>query len=150
MNSDFSDIATALTGSVAADGQTPMTGPLIGTTAAFSGTITAADGSTGDQVVNNSQFERTLAIPGKQYFPGGLFMQWGANVTDASGNYTLTFPRAFPTGVVCVQATPIWTGGNGPIIYMNGVTTTTTAHFKTLDYDGVQRATDFYWFAIGY
>jgi hypothetical protein len=37
VNSDFSDIATALTGSIAADGQTPLTGPLKG----VSGTVVA-------------------------------------------------------------------------------------------------------------
>lgn len=49
VNSDFSDIATALTGSVAADGQTPITGPLSfpsGSSAAPSITFTA-DTTTG-------------------------------------------------------------------------------------------------------
>jgi hypothetical protein len=39
---------------------------------------------------------QTLASNGYRKFPGGLILQWGTVVTDASGNATASFPIAFP------------------------------------------------------
>ena len=145
VNNDFSDIATAMTGSVAADGQTPMTGGLVGTTAAFSGVVTAADGSVGDQVVNNSQFERVkpTVFGGNfaQVFPGGNMIQSGylANVAPSQ---TITFPYAFAIlSAVSVTA-------YSPVGNLVSVQSPTTTNF-VLKANGAGGGINAFWMATG-
>jgi hypothetical protein len=47
---------------------------------------------------------QTLAGNGYRKFPGGLILQWGTVVTDASGNATTSFPIAFPLNLYGVVA----------------------------------------------
>lgn len=67
-------------------------------TGAFTGTLTAADGTTLDQVVNNSQFERVVqTVNGgsmAQVFPGGNMIQTGQKIT-LTGSDAITFPLEF-------------------------------------------------------
>jgi len=125
VNNDFSDIATALTGSVAADGQTPMTGKLVGTTAAFSSTVTAADGVVGDQVVNNSQFERVKpTVTGgslAQVFPDGNMIQTGS-VSPLTGSDAVVFPFEFAI-LTSINITFGWSGGPGASVSYSSETT---------------------------
>lgn len=115
VNNNYSDIATAMTGSVAADGQTPMTGGLVGTTAAFSGVVTAADGSVGDQLVNNSQFERNIAATGFLVVgPGALMLQWGFLAT-LSGSDVITFNQPF-AALYSVTVSHVGNVAGGPVL----------------------------------
>lgn len=145
VNSNYSDIATALTGSVAADGQTPMTGSLVGTTAAFSGVVTAADGEFVQQVVNNSQFERVkpTVFGGNfaQVFPGGNMIQSGylANVAPSQ---TITFPYAFAIlSAVSVTA-------YSPVGNLVSVQSPTTTNF-VLKANGAGGGINAFWMATG-
>jgi hypothetical protein len=116
------DLGSALTTSLASNGQTPVVGNFdwggynitnlgtVGATAiavgnlTASGVIAAANGTTGSQVVNISQFPVTLASPGTQTIPGGLIMKWGTGSTT-SGVGAVSYAAAFPTGVLNVQLT---------------------------------------------
>lgn len=77
--------------------------------AAFPGTVSASNGTTGTNVVNWSQF---VTASGSGYFtnllPGGQREQIGSNdiTTDGVGNATITFPVAF-------GGTPIVVVSNG-------------------------------------
>ena len=163
MNSNFADVATALTQSVAADGQTPITGNFdwggknilnIGTLAASSvamnfgassGVFTAANGTSGSQVVNYSQFPATLTSTGTTTLPNGLILKWGTGSTTA-GVGAVTFAAAFPGACHNVQLTI--NGGSGATTLYPLVTgTVTTAGFDVYG-DAGQNLT-FYWSAIG-
>ena len=141
VNNNYSDIATAMTGSVAADGQTPRTGGLVGTTAAFSGVVTAADGTAGENVVNNSQFERSIAGQGYQVFPGGVMMQWGS-VNPLTSPTPITFPVAF-VALYNIQVT--YAGNVGPVLSATGGGLTGFSLQTTASGGG----TSAWWFAIG-
>ncbi|OGI18953.1 MAG: hypothetical protein A2287_07150 [Candidatus Melainabacteria bacterium RIFOXYA12_FULL_32_12] len=63
----------------------------------------AADGSTGKQVVNISQFVNSLAASGYHKLPSGLIIQWQKETSIAGLTYrTVTFPISFPTAVVAI------------------------------------------------
>tara|TARA_R110000868_G_scaffold44284_2_gene148038 strand:- start:1059 stop:1664 length:606 start_codon:yes stop_codon:yes gene_type:complete len=124
VNADFSDIAAALTGTIAKDGQTVMTGDLafagqgitmgtasitgIGGASGFTSTLdlnakkitglAAANLST--QVISVQNFPTTAANPGSVGFAGGHTMKFGSGNTDGSGNITVVFGAAF--GTVCL------------------------------------------------
>lgn len=145
VNNDFSDIATALTGSVAADGQTPMTGTLVGTTATFSGVVTAADGLVDDRVVNNSQFERDLPTSNgdsmAQVYPGGGMMQSGT-VLNVAASQTVTFPLEF------VFVSAVVAGSGGPVGNKVSVASYTTKNF-VLEANGAGAGIHAFWIATG-
>jgi hypothetical protein len=163
MMTDLNDIGTALTGSLAADGQTPVLGNFdwggknitnVGTMAATavamnsgvsSGVFFAADGTSGDQVVNYSQFPATLTSTGTMTLPSGYIRKWGTGSTTA-GSGSVTFAAAFPSSCHNVQITI--NGGSGtttlnPLV----VGAVTTAGFAVWG-DAAQSLT-FYWDAIG-
>ena len=71
--------------------------------------FSAANGTSGKQVVNISQFAASLTDPGYQTLPGGLLIQWGTGAITAGIAGTVTFPVAFPT--TCLRALVIPTGG---------------------------------------
>jgi hypothetical protein len=63
---------------------------------AVTGNITAADGTTGDEVVNFSQFAQSKAGDGYVTLPGNIRMQWGTESVTLSGNSaTISFPSTF-------------------------------------------------------
>lgn len=68
--------------------------------AALAGLLTqafsAADGATGKQVVNISQFAASLAANGYQKLPSGYILQAGALVSSAVGDVSIAFPTTFP------------------------------------------------------
>lgn len=129
VNSDFNDIAAALTGSVASDGQTPMTGTLNlgtnaivgGTTGFFTGVMTAANIGRGAVAVRTT----TQSIPNNT--------ETAVTFEAASINDNSFWSGASPTrltvpgGVtrVLVSAQVIW--GNANVgtrklrVLMNGV-----------------------------
>lgn len=63
---------------------------------------------------------RSIASPGWTTLPGGLILQWGqTNAIDIFGSnvtVTATFPIAFPTAVLSIQATARGTGGSYSIV----------------------------------
>lgn len=65
--------------------------------------FSAADGASGKQVVNVSQFGCSKAVNGYTILPNGVYLQWG--VTSASDPQTVTFPVAFPTACRSVVGT---------------------------------------------
>lgn len=97
---------------------------------------------------------QSLGTSGYQKLPGGLIMQWGRwSATDADSSTTITFPIAFPTGVLNLsggveyQTAP---SDNGVVIQFYNPTTTTVVIRR----QDIATATgeDFYmnWFAIGH
>lgn len=70
--------------------------------------VTSVDSATGAVTLSGlSAFNRSIATPGYQFFPGGLLVQWG---TIASGtSVTTTFPIAF-TSIRSVVAVSSGTG----------------------------------------
>lgn len=63
---------------------------------AVTGNLTAADGTTGDEVVNFSQFGQLKAGDGYVTLPGNIRMQWGTESVTLSGNSaTIAFPTSF-------------------------------------------------------
>lgn len=64
--------------------------------AAFPGTVSASNGTTGTDVVNFSQFAQSKAADGYITLPGGILMQWGSESVTLSGNAaTISFPGTF-------------------------------------------------------
>lgn len=97
---------------------------------AVTGNLTAADGTTGDEVVNFSQFGQLKSGDGYVTLPGNIRMQWGTeSVALSSNSATVEFPTSFAsfyTLVVCNGSASISqddvmvTGQNGDefIIYV--------------------------------
>lgn len=91
-------------------------------TIAATGAITAANGTTGSQVVNFSQFAQDNTGPGYITFPGGLMFQWGPVdvTTDGSGNATFNFPAAFPSGCQTVIVANGNATGSTSVVHLIG------------------------------
>jgi hypothetical protein len=83
------------------------------------------------------------ASNGYQKFSNGLIVQWGLTTTTTSPQ-TVTFPIAFPTACLNVQATATGTSTNtaNTIVY-----TITTTNFIGATANVL---CNFYWVAIGY
>lgn len=84
VNSDFDDIADALTASIAADGQTPITGPLLGTpgTAALPAWSFAVDPDTGWYRISSNVAGVTAG--------GTLVQSWAAGASSITGTLATT------------------------------------------------------------
>jgi hypothetical protein len=128
-NNTLADIATALSGSVAADGQTPISGPLIGTndTVQFGGTgqVTLPVGTTAQRSpspfvgmvrynTTNAQFEG---------YSDGQWSQIGGGATGGGGDTVfvqnsrvVTVDYTIPVGKSAESV--------GPIIINSGITVT--------------------------
>jgi hypothetical protein len=117
-NSTFTDVATALTGSVAADGQTPMTGTLNLGTNRITG---VANATLPSDAVNLSQLNNP-SITGNVDILGTLHVV-GATTLDSTlavgGNLTVTGNGAFNgTGNVKIA---VGTTGQRPAVPANGM-----------------------------
>lgn len=130
-NTTLSDIATALTGSVAADGQTPMTGPL----AMGSNKITGlATGTTPNDAVNYAQFatptftgDVTVTSVGFVKLPVGTTAERDATPADGMIRYNSTLARyeGYSGGAWGGLGGGATGGGNDQIFIENGQTVTT-------------------------
>lgn len=130
-NTTLSDIATALTGSVAADGQTPMTGPL----AMGSNKITGlATGSASGDAVNYAQFatptftgDVTVTSVGFVKLPVGTTAERDATPADGMIRYNSTLARyeGYSGGAWGGLGGGATGGGNDQIFIENGQTVTT-------------------------
>lgn len=96
-----------------------------GNYAALAGSSTqvfsAAPGTTGNEVVNNSQFSVTSS---EATFPGGLVIQYGSFTATQNGGGTINFAQAFPTQCFAVIATPGGTGTTNSTFVISGHTAT--------------------------
>jgi hypothetical protein len=97
---------------------------------------------------------------GYTFLPGGFIMQWGtvANTADNTGG-SQSYPLAFPTAVLSLQATPTWSGttglGNVPTNRVTTFIAPDPANLLTkfkwwMITGGATNITGFYWTAIGY
>lgn len=163
MNTVQTDIAAALTASIAADGQTPITGNFDWSSydlldvGAFSatqvamgigacaGVFSAANGTATTQVVNYQQFAATNATTGSQAYPTGGLEKWGTGSTT-NGVGTVTFGTAFPTACHNVQIT---VNGGSVAVTINPlvVGTVTAAGFDV--WGDVGQSLTFFWTARG-
>jgi hypothetical protein len=78
-------------------------------------TFEAADGASGKQVVNISQFAKSLSANGYQKLPTGFIIQWGSLGSTQVGSgttFSLTdsFPIAFPNGCLSMTANKTYNG----------------------------------------
>lgn len=89
---------------------------------------------------------QSLATPGFQKLPGGVIIQWGTFSVSAS-SIAITFPTAFPTACINVQATRIFLGDTAGIDTAIAVASAPTTTGVTLS---VPNPCDGYWLAIGY
>jgi len=103
-----------------------VSGPVSGTTGTFTGAVTAANGATGTQVVNISQFIPTGTTSGYVTLPGGLMFQWGSGTATNNSGSTITFPTSFPTACWHVYVTATNTGipGTNEVFEVGSLTTT--------------------------
>lgn len=87
-------------------------------------------------------------VPGYITLPGGLILQWGQNVADATpgSTYTFTFPVAFPNACLGVQLTELGTGNADA--KLSAATPTTSG--LTVHVNGTTDATGVMYFAIGH
>lgn len=94
-------------------------------TGTFTGLVTAANGTSGTQVVNFSQFPTTTsASADKVALPGGTFWQAGTG-TDNGAGVTITFPTAFPTQCTSFVAVIRLAAGPVPVGAVTGTRSTT-------------------------
>lgn len=119
VNSNFSDIAQALTGSVAADGQTPMTGTLpmntnaisgvttiTGVTGTFSGMVTGANIGRGCLV--SKALNQTIATSTNTLLTWGVEAYDDAAIFDIGQPTRLTVPAGFTR--VQISFALLWDG----------------------------------------
>jgi hypothetical protein len=143
MNTTMVDLGTALTGSVARDGQSSMTGALNMANFAINN---VANGTSGTMAVNFSQFPATIATTGTTTLPNGLIMKWGQAATTL-GSGSVSFAAAFPTACHCVQLTV--NGGAAPSTF-NLIFTGTVNTSGFAVWGDAAQSLGFYWLAIGH
>jgi phage-related tail fiber protein len=70
----------------------------------------------------SAQFSASTGVNGFERKPSGLIEQWGAGVSDSSGNLYVTFPISFPEGMRNIVAMHV--GAAGAIVICVGATAT--------------------------
>lgn len=133
---------TVSSGGAAVTGNSTVAGTL-----AVTSTLTAANGTSGTQVVNFGQFPATLGTTGTTTLPNGLIMKWGTGAIF-SGVGSVTYATPFPNATLTVQLT-ISSGSaaatQNALIVGAAVT---AAGFPA--YGQTASTLSFLWFAIGY
>ena len=180
VNSDFSDIATALTASVAADGQTPMTGSLdmdgnnivmgggsiteVANITGWTGSLNMnsqritniANGTASTDAVAYGQFPTSGADPGYVGFPGGIYAQYGSTTagSGATAPIAVTFPHAFGTVCLAVSMTTNMATGTPNVARFACLNAApTTAGFAGNSFSSASTyapSSTVYWVAFGY
>jgi hypothetical protein len=133
---------TVSSGGATVTGNSTVTGTL-----AVTSTLTAANGTSGTQVVNFGQFPATKATTGTTTLPNGLIMKWGTGAVF-SGVGSVTYDVAFPNATLNVQltiATGIGATTQDALIVGAAVT---AAGFPA--YGNAASTLSFFWFAVGY
>ena len=133
---------TVSSGGATVTGNSTVTGTL-----AVTSTLTAANGTSGTQVVNFGQFPATKATTGTATLPNGLIMKWGTGAVF-SGVGSVTYDVAFPNATLNVQLT-ISSGSSAATqdALIVGASVT-AAGFPA--YGNAASTLSFFWLAIGY
>lgn len=94
---------------------------------------------------------QSLATNGYLKLPGGMILQWGyySRMTATYQRVTVTFPIAFPNGVLSVQMTAA-NMDSGTACAVPQCWFANTVQFGIMDGDIDNTPWDVYWFAIGY
>lgn len=97
---------------------------------------------------------QSLMPNGYQKLPGGLILQWGKFVTNATADVSVTFPIAFPSKLLSLVATN-YIGDNATrdsnvMLRANGSDQTTVFSASSYNTAGAKLAENIYWLAIGY
>lgn len=172
-NNTLTDIATALTQSIAYDGQTvPIANiPLGGFKLTGLGAATTnGDALRFNEIATQAQQEvgasvATLVSPGRQQFHPSAAKAWckfnasgtllaAFNVTSVTdvgvGNWLVTITVAFSSADYVVQATVSAGGGAGRLVYLSTQTTTQSTVLCASDFVGTLADADaIYWAAFG-
>jgi hypothetical protein len=145
------------TGNITTTGKITATGAVTFlSTGAFTSTVTAADGTSGNQVVNYSQFPQTTTASTSIGFPGavgggvGIYDQSGTGTTSVLGFSAAVFPVTFPTACKSVVITPFDAGG---VPYFVTITAVSASQVNLQIRDIAGTGTSgiaFYWRATGY
>ena len=101
------------------------------------------------QAVDLSSFAKSLGSNGYQKLPGGLIIQWGSVMTNASGFAAVTFPVAFPVAVLSSTASFSSTGviANMAVVGANNPSGMNVYLSNT---SGTGVAGSVMWLAVGY
>ncbi len=133
---------TVSSGGAAVTGNSSVTGTL-----AVSSTVTAANGTSGTQVVNFGQFPATLNTTGTTTLPNGLIMKWGTGAIF-SGVGSVTYATAFPNATLNVQLTISSGSAAATQDALIVGASVTAAGFPA--YGNAASTLSFFWLAIGY
>lgn len=74
--------------------------------------------------------QRSLAQSGYAMLPGGLILQWGYGVSNAAGDYGLTFPIAFPSACFSIVGNHIGTDA-ATVLLLDGTLSRTGCVLRT-------------------
>ncbi len=118
----------------------------IGGTAAVTGVITAANGTSGSRVLNYSQFPATTGTTGTMTFPNGVVVKWGSGSTT-NGVGSILFGANFPTACDNVQLTI--SGGSGAAS-VHPLIVGTKAVSVVAVYGAAGESLAFDWLAVGH
>lgn len=89
------------------------------------------------------------SISGYQKLPGGIIIQWGGGIPNASGNLQQTLPIAFPTSQA--RGTCSTQGESNPALHTSVFSlTTTNIDCRVRDGAGAASTAQIYWIALGY
>lgn len=129
--------------------------------------FSAANGASGKQVTNISQFTASKLANGYQKLASGLILQWGKVIKPGGGwikipgayktfSFTVTFPIPFPTAIFNVHPT-VENDNSSPGVYeteihaqVGALTKTTALIIGQWVSGGEVMPTAMSWFAIGY
>lgn len=93
---------------------------------------------------------QSTSANGFQKLPGGMIEMWGQIAGSAGGYTTLTFPIAWPTGMLSIVATCQGTATvNIAPIFNSATLTTTTITFAAISSSNTYTPNVIYWRAIG-
>jgi len=146
--------ATTLSSTLAVTGAATFS-----STGAFTSTVTAANGTSGSQVVNYGQFPQTAGsftgLPGVVGSGVGHYLMTGSGTTDGGGLATITFPNSgFPTACSFFHAEPTGNAAGSAVVAMLRTTPSkTSVDISTLLGGGTGGAAankTFIWYAFGY
>lgn len=146
--------ATTLSSTLAVTGAATFS-----STGAFTSTVTAANGTSGSQVVNYGQFPQTAGsftgLPGVVGSGVGHYLMTGSGTTDGGGLATITFPNSgFPTACSFFHAEPTGNAASTATVAMLRTTPSkTSVDISTLLSGGTGGAAankTFIWYAFGY
>ena len=103
-------------------------------------------GTSGNQVVNYSQFAPVGGTNGYTFLPGGILVQWGGMTIVSGGPTTMAWPRPFASAIWNIQLTIANQSSGTPPSVASGTGTNLTT-LQAYTNSGVTR--DAYFFAIG-